>query len=399
MIRLALFIAFLISIQRVTAAPLEAAPPIALNREPTALLLFRTINRGEFVSFDQIPQNLPAPFWLLSTDNKQVLYQTQLEVWSPQVAPEDASGGLRSLVGATPQEWAVQITPAPAWPDLIAEPKVEAPIETPETEEIKADAPADNPQNAAEITVPEIMTAQVYTGCGETLREDEPRITRMASAVLERWRVLGRLPVDWGGVGSLGQAQNSWSAAELAADKTVPRAAGEYRLITSFVPDLKFNIGTEQQFMTPVRLSVGPLPLDWSKPLHLNWQPVEGVRGYRVRAVGRRFKSTDPQSVIVVWSATPLSRLQSEVPIIDSETALKRGEILPADATSCVIPAGIFKDVDQITFFLEAIGQARTFVAPKSDKNAPPGTFGGTTLRVATVSEAIVTLETGQVQD
>jgi hypothetical protein len=165
------------------------------------------------------------------------------------------------------------------------------------------------------------------------------------------------------------------------------------------VPDLNFNVGTEQQFLPPLQLSLGPLPLDWSKPLRLNWLPVEGARGYRLRAIGRRFKSTDPKATIVLWSATSLARLHSEVPVMDVENALKKGEILPPATLNCTIPAGIFKDVGEITFVLEAIGQARTIPAPEAPKNAPPGTFGGTTLRVATISEASVTLETGQAVD
>lgn len=383
------------------AAPVSpsnnAAPLLAPDRQPTALLLFRTVNRVEGIVAAKTPQTSVTSFPLIAREANQISYQTQLEAWTPRTAPQDASGGLRNLAGATPQEWAFQITPAPAWPDLPAEPKEEAQEKEPPLvdEEIKAD----DPQNAVEITVPETARAQVYFGCGDVAAPEQPRTARIATAVLERWRHFGRLPIDWGGAGTLGVMQNILSAAQLSEAKTVARAAGEYRLITSFVPDLNFNVGTEQQFLPPLQLSLGPLPLEWSQPLRLSWLPVEGARGYRVRAIGRRFKSTDPKATIVLWSATPLARLQSEVPVMDVENALKKGEILPPATLNCTIPAGIFKDAGEITFVLEAIGQTRTIPAPKAPKNAPPGTFGGTTLRVATISEASVTLETGQAVD
>ena len=394
--RVSLFILFFALAPVVKAATSSPPPLLAPDKQPTALLLFRTVNRAEKTIKANVSPTPATPFPLIVRDNTQVSYQTQLEVWTPQTVAEDASGGLQNLAGAKPQEWALQIAPASSWPDLPPPPKDEVQEEqTPVEDEIKAD----EPPNALGIAVPETARAQVYFGCGDVMVQEQAQSARIATAVLERWRHFGRLPIDWGGAGTLGIAQNILSAAQLSETKTVARAAGEYRLITSFVPDLNFNVGTEQQFLPPLQLSLGSPPSDWSKPLRLNWLPVEGARGYRVRAIGRRFKSTDPKARIVLWSATSLARLQSEVPVMDVENALKKGEILPSDTTNCTIPAGIFKDVGEITFILEAIGQARTFPAPKPAKGTPPGTFGGTTLRVATISEASVTLETGQAVD
>lgn len=390
-----IFILFFALVPVVRAA--TSSPPfLALDKQPTALLLFRTINRAENTVKANVFPTPAMPFPLLVRDNNQVSYQTQLEVWTPQIVAEDASGGLHNLAGAKPQEWPLQIAPASSWPDLPPPPKdVVKEEETPVEDEIKAS----EPPNSLGITVPETALAQVYLGCGDIIAQEQPPSARMATAVLERWRYFGRLPIDWGAAGTLGVAQNILSAAQLSETKTVARAAGEYRLITSFVPDLNFNIGTEQQFLPPLQLSLASPPSDWSRPLRLNWLPVEGARGYRVRAIGRRFKSTDPKTMIVLWSATPLARLQSDIPVMDVESALKKGEILPPDTTECTIPAGIFKDVGEITFILQAIGQARTFPAPTAPKSTAPGTFGGTTLRVATISEASVTLETGQAVD
>ncbi|HEY0075357.1 MAG TPA: hypothetical protein VGB77_14760, partial [Abditibacteriaceae bacterium] len=342
--RASLFTVFFALSPVTMAAPVSptnnAAPLLAPDRQPTALLLFRTVNRVKGIVAAKTPDTSITSFPLLTREANQVSYQTQLEVWTPRTVLEDASGGLQNLAGVTPQEWAFQVTPAPAWPDLPAEPKEEAQEKEPPLvdEEIKAD----DPQNAVEITVPETAHAQVYFGCGDVVAPEQPRTARIATAVLERWRHFGRLPIDWGGVGTLGVTQNILSAAQLSEAKTVARAAGEYRLITSFVPDLNFNVGTEQQFLPPLQLSLAAAPSDWSKPLHLSWLPVEGARGYRVRAIGRRFKSTDPKAAIVLWSATPLARLQSEVPVMDVESALKKGEILPPTTLNCTIPAGIF---------------------------------------------------------
>jgi hypothetical protein len=336
------------------AAPVASSPVEA----PVAALTIRTFNAATAVPLGRIPENpLAAPFWIAPLDDKRISYRLDFSLWTPQAAPAIATGGLRRVSDAGDLEWPLMVSAAPTRAEVIA-------------------------------TTPNALPALLFDGCGAAVGAGQPRHAFIAPQMLDEWRETGTPHHAWR-PGALGIGQGVWNAEQLRAEKRIARAAAEYRLQTSYTPDLTFNVGTEQEFMAPLQLELGPLPLKWERPLRLRWNPLEGALGYRLRITARRLKSNDPDSVAVIWSSAPLGKVQSEEWLGDPAAALRAGKLLAPETVECTIPAGIFKDAGQITFWLQAVGRTRAF----QSENGRPA------LRLTTVSEVLVSLDSGQLNE
>jgi hypothetical protein len=109
------------------------------------------------------------------------------------------------------------------------------------------------------------------------------------------------------------------------------------------------------QVTQPEALSDVALP----EGIDVTWEPVEGARGYILHAVAML---GDMQDVTVIqWVSTqnePPERVQADYTVETSiQDDLDNGVLLPGDATSCRVPAGIFPaEPSMFTLTVTAVG-------------------------------------------
>jgi hypothetical protein len=96
-----------------------------------------------------------------------------------------------------------------------------------------------------------------------------------------------------------------------------------------------------------------------SEGIDVQWEPVEGARGYILHA--STFRSEGENAMTVTeWVSTlhePPGRVRQgyeQETTIDDDLA--NGILLPPDATSCKVPAGIFSDEDMLMLTVTAVG-------------------------------------------
>lgn len=201
-----------------------------------------------------------------------------------------------------------------------------------------APAPRDEPgePGTAERPTGRIL---VYWGCGETVRDGQPRVIDLATAgPAEFGRAFaGRFAPDRGARVGPGYAiwPNEKSRVEVPKQASI---AGEHAVSGDGVPSsLRFALAQEQDFMPAIQLTTAGGLAD---SIALQWQPVSSARAFFLHAMGSVGKD------LVLWSSaeTPDTGMglfdYLSNPTI--ERWVRERVLLPASETRCAVPKGIF---------------------------------------------------------
>lgn len=197
----------------------------------------------------------------------------------------------------------------------------------------------------ADRETPERPTGRVlvYWGCGEAVRAGQPRVIDLSGDPQAFGRAFaGRFAPDRGA--RVAPGFSLWPNDKSGV--VVPRGAslvGEHTVSGEGVPaGLKFAIGPGQEFMPAIGLaSSGAL----SDSVALQWPAVTGARAYYLHAMGTVGKD------LVLWSSAETP--DGGMGLFDylSNATIERwiGEkvLLPASATRCAVPKGIFAGGDR----------------------------------------------------
>ncbi len=184
----------------------------------------------------------------------------------------------------------------------------------------------------------------VYWGCGDTIRPGQPKIadTEKMSMAEFGQTMAGRSPPDrWSATRN---AQLVWPNER--EKKQVPANAslrGDQLVRGSATPDIKFAIGDRQDFMPPLEISAsGPV----SGPTPLSWATIPTAQGYFMQAMGFRQNGNE----MILWTSSELQDtgwgLMNYLPNDFVRKMIGDKVVLPASATSCTIPKGIFEGVE-----------------------------------------------------
>ena len=179
----------------------------------------------------------------------------------------------------------------------------------------------------------------LYWGCGSAVRAGQPRIIDLARAKPSDYAqaFAGRAVPDRGP--RVGPAYalypNERNQVSLSRDSSV---VGEHQVRGDGVPaSMKFNLGAAQDLMPAIDLRTTGKPQD---SMGTNWQPVRNARAYYLHAMSQ--KGDD----MVMWSSaeTPDTGmgLFDYLPNATIDRWVKERVLLPAEATQCAIPRGIF---------------------------------------------------------
>ncbi len=179
----------------------------------------------------------------------------------------------------------------------------------------------------------------LYWGCGASVRAGQPRVVDLARAKPADYAqaFAGRAVPDR--APRVGPAYalypNERNQVSLSKDSSL---VGEHRVTGDGVPaSMKFTLGAAQDLMPAIDLRTTGTPQD---SMAANWQSVRNARAYYLHAMGQNGDD------LILWSSaeTPDTGmgLFDYLPNATIDRWLKERVLLPAEATQCAIPQGIF---------------------------------------------------------
>jgi hypothetical protein len=185
----------------------------------------------------------------------------------------------------------------------------------------------------------------LYWGCGDTVRAGQPRVIDFANLKFEDLqKVFIARGVTTRGARSL-PGHPAWP--NKPDDRMVPDNAslvGQHTFTGAGIPDsFKVTLGAQHDLMPAIEL--GQQKQDGS--VKLEWKPVTNVRGYFIAAMGGKSDGADSGEAIF-WSSSELADTGFALMDFQSNGNIDKwiGEkvILPASATNCTVPKGIFPE-------------------------------------------------------
>lgn len=212
------------------------------------------------------------------------------------------------------------------------------------TVDLKWKPPASTPASTG--TGNDGVLTSSYWGCGETIPQGQPKVS-----------VSGQTPPDPAPpapavpTGSYAY----WPGYNDKPLKPEASAVGTYTLDANYSGAPSVTLGPEQEFLGTVNLVGVPKKFDLEKPLVVKWKPVPRALAYVLSAYGGSARET------ITWTSSA-DRLAAQGienrPVSASEAAelINTKVLLPPNATTCTIPAGIFKGSESVFLTVTAIG-------------------------------------------
>lgn len=200
---------------------------------------------------------------------------------------------------------------------------------------------------------------KTYWGCSEEVRPGQPKvidsasIKEAASAVKDKVDLSKTSHSAW----QNDESHAYWpgSDGKMVSAKSV--APGEYKLTTNYCGGTSLTLAAEQDFLAPIELVGMDKPADLEQPIKVEWKSVPNAAAYLLTAFG----GTDKETIMWTSSEDPEWTHAAEVSgkaisKKNLETWIKSKALLPANATSCMVPRGIFKGCDTAMLMITAIG-------------------------------------------
>ncbi len=204
---------------------------------------------------------------------------------------------------------------------------------------------------------PERMVIRIYWGCGEKVRQGQPRIIDTARMKGRSMPALimgaasqgaGGERFRRGGAGALkpGWVEVLWPNRE--DSRQVPSSAslaGGHFIHGNFLPHIRFTMDAGHDIMEKLALNAEKTSLKDAVPI--TWKKIPTAIGYHLMA----FAYSDARKEIVIWTSSenPDVNVGGEfldTPVVKKHIAAK--VIMPADRDRCVIPGGIFDGMDMV---------------------------------------------------
>ncbi|HET6383635.1 MAG TPA: hypothetical protein VFJ58_09610 [Armatimonadota bacterium] len=235
----------------------------------------------------------------------------------------------------------------------------------------------------AEVAGAAPRNIQVYWGSGPTVGAGQPKQLDLSGAALQRYLRMARP----GQRGSPDSTLAVWPSGQGRMPQMLTENAdptGDYALHTSYAGNASFHIGADQTFLPAVEVTPPQGKPDLTAPITVNWKPVAGALGYQVMAFGADGNPQQDNSKIIMWFASKTIPFDAGKDLMSGDPAdgVKAGVLLPPEATSATVPAGIFNGLPFVSLTVTALGPTKLVAGTPS-------------VRVSTSSVAIVTLAGG----
>ena len=201
----------------------------------------------------------------------------------------------------------------------------------------------------------------VYWGCGEAVRNGQPRVLDLARAGAADFSAAfaGRYAPDRGARVTPQHAlyPNERNRVQLARDSSL---VGEHRIQGEGVPaSMKFTLGAAQDLMPQIDLRTqGPL----AGSVQLSWTALQQARAYYLHAMGQVGDD------LVMWSSAETGGtgvgLFDYLPNATIDRWVREQVLLKPDTTTCAVPKGIFNNAQGAMARMIAYGSESNFAHP-----------------------------------
>ena len=210
----------------------------------------------------------------------------------------------------------------------------------------------------------------IYWGCSETVRAGQPRVLDTATmSPMEFGKALAsRGSPDRGSALSLGRSiwPNHTERRQVPADSSLE---GPHQVAGEGVPDIRFTLGANQNFMAPLDITLAGDP---AQSVGVEWQPVPTARAFFASAMGSK-----GEGEMVIWSSSEVPEtgfgLFDYLPNATVDRWVTEKVLMPASASRCAIPAGIFAGAQGAMVRMIGYGHELHLVHPPrpADPKAP----------------------------
>jgi hypothetical protein len=186
----------------------------------------------------------------------------------------------------------------------------------------------------------------IYWGCGETIRPGQPRTLDAATARIEDF---GKFFVARGSTTKGARSEPGHPAwPNKQDDRQVPDNAslvGQHSFVGNGIPEsFKVTLGAAQDLMPPIALS----QTKNETGVNLEWQTIPHARGYFIAVMGGKSDGSGDGGEAIFWTSSELPDTGFGLLDYQSNGNIDKwiGEkvILPASATKCAVPKGIFPE-------------------------------------------------------
>lgn len=222
---------------------------------------------------------------------------------------------------------------------------------------------------------PERMVIKTYWGCGETVRQGQPRVIDtsnikdspdMVFSAQGKAAYAGRMGLDG--------LKPSWVEVlwpNRDDSRPVPGDAslvGEHFVHGNFLPHIRFHMDTQHDIMGKMSVSAQSQSLKGAIPL--TWNKVPTAIGYHLTAMAFNHSRKE----IIIWTSSENPNVNVSGQFLDTPQVRKHiaaKVIMPADRDRCVIPNGIFAEADAVIVTATAWGDDYWASQPPRPANPP----------------------------
>lgn len=214
------------------------------------------------------------------------------------------------------------------------------------------------------------MRMLIYWGCSETVRPGQPYVidTEKAGPAEFGRMFQGRAAGQHSLSPRLGTSYADWPNKK--DGKQVPANSslvGSHFVHGNYVPDIRFSIDANHDFMAPVEFTATKgNPAD---SFYFQWNSIPTATGYFATAMGQD-RNTE---TMIIWSSSDVREagwsLMNYLSNEEVRQLIRDRVVMPASTTQCVIPRGIFKDAQGAMIQFIAYGDELNIVYPQKPKD------------------------------
>ncbi|MEN6356001.1 MAG: hypothetical protein ABFD83_02825 [Armatimonadota bacterium] len=200
------------------------------------------------------------------------------------------------------------------------------------------------------------MTIKAYWGCGQTIADGQPKILDTKSMGVAAQKMMKPDKMTASRILDENNTHAYWPHGDFKGIDNEAAAPGEYDLTTNFCGNTTVKLKDSQDFLAAIEITEpGKKGADVANAIPIKWKSVPNAKAYLLMA----FASSNSEMVTWTSSSSPDIPMDLQFKAIkksDLDDYIEKGILLPGDATSCCIPAGIFRGQENPMLTIVAFG-------------------------------------------
>ncbi|MHB9132046.1 MAG: hypothetical protein ACYDBB_13310 [Armatimonadota bacterium] len=260
-----------------------------------------------------------------------------VRLWSPNLAPANAFATLAIPAG------------------LKLGPKLNLALYRPEPGKVEGGG-AGSPDSIPNFTI------KRYWGSSKTVKPGQPEVITWKSMTAEQKAIMREEAQKAQNTSSYYYKPN-WTTGYWPTEKqpgTITKDAalpGKYALTTNYTGNVAIDVPATVQFLNPLEMSSPDLKktIPFEAPIVFKWKPVPGILGYYAFITGMQGKNT-----LITWSSSEIKTdpgmAWDYLQMAEVAAFVKSTAFMAPDRTEVIVPIGIFKDCDIVSFTMVGYG-------------------------------------------